>query len=340
MGSLCSKSKSKPTEAVFEEKEGPKPAFKIQINGNDIQLGSDEYYKSTKLLPYEYMDGKAWNQSEMNGKLNGDNDGLNVNSLKIMSFNVWFSNYKWKERLNELCKLIKEHNVDIFCLQEVTTQFLWTFGEYKYIQDTYVLTDVTGDTLDAYGVIIGCNKQKMKMMELKITQLPTHMRRSLLSVKMGLYNSNNDEIWINTVHLESKNNTSTRIKQMNIIFGNVMNKMNNCILTGDFNFKDSNDNDIDGKIIENDKIPDNYMDCWKKYCDLKCQNDTSEWNKLFVSGWTRRVGYRYDRILLKSDIWNVSDFKIIGRNKSNSNDDMPSDHLGVITDIKRISVND
>ena len=37
---------------------------------------------------------------------------------------------------------------------------------------------------------------------------------------------------------------------------------------------------------------------------------------------------RYDRVLIKSKIWNVSNFEIIGQ------PNMPSDHLGVVATIK------
>lgn len=48
----------------------------------------------------------------------GDVKSIKQKSLNIMTYNVWFSSYFYKERAKELFKQILKLKVDIACLQE------------------------------------------------------------------------------------------------------------------------------------------------------------------------------------------------------------------------------
>lgn len=69
---------------------------KVEVHENPIL-----YYKNKEWVIY-----------------NEETKDINLNSLKILTFNVWFSQYYLKERAEELMKQIKKLKVDIVCLQE------------------------------------------------------------------------------------------------------------------------------------------------------------------------------------------------------------------------------
>eukprot|EP01084_Bolivina_argentea_P217290 368957_1 len=254
----------------------------------------------------------------------------------VMSFNVWFGDYKFNERQQKLVEIMKEIQPDIFCFQEVTKGWIDNIVKIPFIQNNYGITDVSYDlkTIIPYGVFTGVNIHKFDILDVKICQLYSFMSRKLLCTKIK--NKNNDDIfWINTVHLESKYNTDIRIEQLKTIFNKYMiemkqlndKQMNTVMLMGDFNFRDNTDNkylNLESEFKENDYLKDDqFIDCWKQYAN---DNDIQ-----IKNGWTRRVGYRYDRILMNvAAKWNVSNFKILG----DAENMMPSDHKGVVVYLK------
>merc|ERR1712228_775991 len=136
------------------------------------------------------------------------------------------------------------------------------------------------------------------------SHLFSNMGRRFLSAEIAL---NGKSVWINTVHLESLLNREVRINQLKNIFGDYMKTQMDSLFMGDFNFGDY--------TAENEHLSKEYIDCWKEYVKMKKnRGDTMGCQ-------------RYDRILLKSKIWNVSKFEIIGK------PNMPSDHLGVVVTI-------
>ena len=294
----------------------------MKMNTNiDTKINENEGKNIPKMYHFDDNKWKITKYIENKNK-------LDINALSIMSFNIWFSQMNWKERQNHLIQLLKEHKPNIFCFQEVTKQFTKRFCANKYIQKTYMLTDNNkGKTLGNYGVLIGC-VHTFNVLDIILTPLPTFMSRKLLSVKLEL--NGNQYIWVNTVHLESKDNIDIRVKQMNIIFNKIMSKQKNAILTGDFNFRDNNGR-LGGQIFENKQIPNEYNDCWNQYCDLKYKHETKEWVNMYENGWTRGKGKRFDRILIKTKQWKTNNFIIIG----DYDNQTPSDHLGVMATIMK-----
>eukprot|EP01083_Nonionella_stella_P079194 217089_1 len=249
-----------------------------------------------------------------------------VKELVIVSYNIWFADQQWQERQQKLLSMLEEINPDIVCLQEVTPRFLVGFCDNKYIQNNFELTDQKESkcsTVSPYGVMIGCNrnKNKLSMIDVKISALATNMRRSLVSSCLQL---NGDQtLWINTVHLESLMNADVRVHQLNNIFNFYMNDQGDAMLMGDFNFGDA--------AQENDCISKEFVDCWLEYKNVLIANTAVDSSNKFSFATKLRgntcFGSRYDRMLLRSDQWNVDSFEIIGKEM------MPSDHLGIVTTL-------
>lgn len=45
-------------------------------------------------------------------------DSLKLTTIRIATWNVWFSSYCYDERFNEIMRILKESKADIICLQE------------------------------------------------------------------------------------------------------------------------------------------------------------------------------------------------------------------------------
>ena len=321
-----------------------KKVNKVNFRNGDIdQLYPYKYDKELKEWclekKFKKNEQKQDEKKEDNNNDENENKNENKNDKKtekviVMSFNVWFSNQNFDERQSKLLEIMKDIKPDFFCFQEVTERWIKNIVKIPFIQETYGITDISRDlsTIGSYGVFIGVNIKKFNILDVKICNLQSFMSRKLLSIKVQSLTTN-DIFWINTVHLESKKwNAEYRINQLDMIFNKHMVNMgqlkdikNTTIMfMGDFNFRDNDNNhlkeDEEDKILENEHLKEDlFVDCWKQYC-----ND----NKLEIKdGWTRRIGYRYDRILMNiASKYNVKDFKILG----DAEKEMPSDHKGVV----------
>ncbi|ETO16377.1 hypothetical protein RFI_20968 [Reticulomyxa filosa] len=333
---------------IFEEerKDDGSTVIKSQ-NREPIPAYLDESTSATKTLPiytFDVKKGRWIGKSEESTtstktKVKSSDDKKekpvetttdnNIKELVIISFNVWFANEKWQERQQKLLQILKGKNPDIICLQEVTPRFMEGFckGISKknkkickkkkkkppflmhvdnFICEGYDISDnMVGNTVNPYGVLIATRKKTVPMTRLEISSLPSNMARRLVSAKVGPY-----DWWINTVHLESLNNTPYRVAQLKLIFNDYMGKQGeNCMLMGDFNFGERDE--------ENAHLSKNFLDCWTEFAQQK---------KLSPKMGATCVGERYDRIVVKWDKkspWKITHFEKLGGHN------MPSDHLGI-----------
>eukprot|EP01083_Nonionella_stella_P025045 68993_1 len=330
--------------------------------------------EKTKALPsYLYSEkDKRWiqrKQEDTNEDEKQKNDG-EVKELVILSYNIWFADRQWKERQRKLLSMLADINPDIFCFQEVTPRFLHTFCANEYVQNNFELSDnKVANTVTPYGVFIGCNKTKnqLSMKQVRICHLYSNMGRRLLSAEIAL---NDQCLWVNTVHLESLLNKDVRIDQLKSIFNEHTAQQSNSMLMGDFNFGSFQpENDYISKdyvdcwkrhtlsqMNDGDDVVDDGLDAYRKmiqmgvpqaaivhkmkkggvsddvinkYEVVNALPDGGVYAKLKRETGQTCGSQRYDRILLKSNVWKVNDFQIIGQ------PNMPSDHLGVVANIKR-----
>eukprot|EP01084_Bolivina_argentea_P034751 64360_1 len=214
--------------------------------------GSYQISQMKQTHPFKYSsDKKQWLKYKFDKKCKPANntndtdidvkDEKEPESLIIMSFNIWFGDENFEQRQIELVKILQDIKPDVFSFQEVTKKWLDSFTQIAFIQNTYMLTAIPEDTstLNGYGVFIGAKYDKLNVLDLQICKLKSIMGRQLLSMNIQLKNTG-ETIWINDVHLESKNTTQIRIEQLEIIFDEYIGermKQNESMLMGDFNFR-------------------------------------------------------------------------------------------------------
>ncbi len=151
--------------------------------------------------------------------------------LKLVSYNVWFSEKNWKNRAHTLLDIVEEQSADIICFQEVTQDFLDELLLSKWVRASYSVTDARGTTVFPYGVLM-LVRSAVAITRARLHTLPSNMGRRFLLCEL---------IWcglplaVGTVHLESMDNASVREAQLCRIF-DVSASIPRLILAGDFNF--------------------------------------------------------------------------------------------------------
>jgi endonuclease/exonuclease/phosphatase family metal-dependent hydrolase len=181
------------------------------------------------------------------------------NVLKILTWNVWFSEYKMKERMFALLtEAMLVHEADILCLQEVTNDFHGAMLQSKYISARYICSE-RDDVID-YDVKIWIKKGS-KILNTWVIQVPSVQGRRCLVVDFVLPTDVEQctleectsetprglAVRVATVHLESlKHNRTLRAEQLGIILDaltspspasiTMQQEVGGIFLTGDFNF--------------------------------------------------------------------------------------------------------
>lgn len=243
-------------------------------------------------------------------------------SLKIATFNVLFDLYDkdkifTKERIPMIMDMLSSLNIDIICLQEVTCSFLKILLEEKWVKENYYVSDVKGKTVKPYGQFI---LSKIPFC-LEVYQFSPHK-----GFIIGEFKINDKSIQIPVIHLTSpkaEDSEKKRLEQIQKILEFC--KLENIIITGDFNFGDE---------LEIDEFK-SFIDVWKYlkpnhsgYTFDPENNDIAKALALF--GISRRL----DRILIQSNSIKIEDVILFGNDEIYKKKKIfPSDHYGVMTTI-------
>ena len=184
--------------------------------------------------------------------------------ITYMTYNVWFGNENFNNRIKAICQLIEFYSPDYICLQEVTSNFLNFIMEKQFIRDNYYISN---NYKGSYDVLM-LTKTYSTFYKVNFS---SNMGRNLLLTEVFLPNSNKtgklDNLLISTSHLESLNNPHYRKNQLESSF-EILNKSNYAFMMGDFNFDETcsmwknEDGNIDPKYI-------NPWHQWKKANNLK-----------------------------------------------------------------------
>jgi tyrosyl-DNA phosphodiesterase 2 len=239
--------------------------------------------------------------------------------LKILTYNIWFSNYYINERLKKLLLLIEKEEPDIICLQEVRKDVLAVLVN-KLFKYNYWETSLNEEK--NYGIAIF---SKLKKKNTKIYKFKkTNMDRHFLIIELEDINGN--IINIATTHLESEFNTKNIENSIKYYqFDNLLKflkKKKNIILCGDMNISVQEDNYY---IID-----DVWNDCWildglnkdKKYTYDCIEN-------IYIN---KKTNYRsrLDRIYIKENEFKLMSYNLVGKGENI----IPSDHFGIIVKIE------
>jgi len=68
-------------------------------------------------------------------------------TLKFITYNVWFEEYDFVERADELSKILEKSSPDYICLQEVTSEFVKILTSKSFVMNDYYVSLVK-DSID------------------------------------------------------------------------------------------------------------------------------------------------------------------------------------------------
>jgi len=250
-----------------------------------------------------------------------------VDRLTVLSYNLWFGEYRWQERIAALLRLVAERRPHVIGFQEVTRQHLHHILAEEWIRSNYQVSDTAGTTLEPHGVLL---LSRLPMSSVGLCHLPSRKDRKLV---VGELETTNGTICVATVHLESAPlSLPLRLAQLDRVLPS-LHGARHSVLMGDFNFDPRN-------RAEESRIEPGYTDLWPAlHSGDPGYTVDSVRNRMRFLHKQRHKRARFDRILLRSKDgdWEPESIHRIGtRPISPSEPDVyPSDHFGLVGVIAR-----
>jgi endonuclease/exonuclease/phosphatase family metal-dependent hydrolase len=297
--------------------------------GNELGLGTASLVAPARDLRvgrYAPRRGTWIREGESGG---GDEPLPGTDVLRLVDWNIWFGQHRWRERLDGLLATIEHWHPMLVGLQDVTPQQLARILEAPWVRNSFVTSDTDGRTLEPHGVLL---LSRLPLRNIQLVSLPTRRQRKLIAADLFLAHG---PLRVVVTHLESgTDQVGLREIQLHIVKQALLGPEAGLIM-GDFNFNPDQDRE------EHWLGPDT-IDCWRDiqggatgYTLDGIANAMRGW----LSGSDRRV--RSDRILLRSGErngsrqWRPADIRRIGLEAIDGGEGClyPSDHFGLVADI-------
>ena len=254
--------------------------------------------------------------------------------ISMLTFNIWFSSEKMRERMEALGQIVEDLKPDILAFQEVTLDNLavlqeqrW-FSRYQLIPpDVYVASQG-----EHFVVILSVYPVEKWLVHPFKNSLSN--RRLVLAETKNTVPSSNVGFFIAATHLAYAGfGTRLREEQLKESF-QIISDYNNICVMGDLNIADK----VDGDIV----LPSPWFDAWLSIPG-NSNNNGFTWDRSkipFASVVKRTVNStsyqkRVDRVLCKLSDFKVKEMRIVG-DKVTKTGVLPSDHFGLFTVIERL----
>jgi hypothetical protein len=247
--------------------------------------------------------------------------------VSIVTYNVWFSEFLYKERMLALHKIISKYNPEIVCFQEVRkniyNEFKQVFNDYKFYPE---------DLQQQYDCCILVKKDNKNIIVNEHLIIPYELSLMMRNLQVIKCLVNNKEYIIGNTHFESLfDNNDERIKIKYIQYNQCKNILeaygNNIILCCDSNLT-QNDETIFNSIYHN------WRDCWVEYNEKNKKINYGFTYNTKTNPYLRKKSIeiisRIDRIMMKSNNLSISNIELLNRWSSPFTDKEPSDHYGII----------
>jgi tyrosyl-DNA phosphodiesterase 2 len=252
---------------------------------------------------------------------------VEADRITLATFNIWFSSFHRRERLEALLGEVRKHEADFIGLQEVMPETLDSLLRVDWIREGYRLSDASGDTVNPYGSVL---LSRFPVGAIVVHHLPSLMGRKLIVGQLGI---GGEEVQVATVHLESTRPEAEARGDQLAMIQPILRRDAHAVLMGDFNFCATWEE-------ENCRIGRDFVDLWSVL-----RPDDPGWTEDGISNPMgrrardpdRRV--RFDRILLRSSEgrWRGASMELLGTKPIDPGrpDVFPSDHFGLVAKIVR-----
>ncbi|MCF7984702.1 MAG: endonuclease/exonuclease/phosphatase family protein [Thiohalocapsa sp.] len=259
----------------------------------------------------------------------GERPPADVDCLRVLTYNIWFSKHCRAERLAELLRVIESCRADVIGLQEVTPEQARGILAADWVRGEYQVSDAHGSTLSPHGVLL---LSRLPLRRVAFCGLPSRKHRKLL---LGTLALREGDLNIATVHMESSA-TSRLLRLAQIKHARSAQARagaEDAILMGDLNFDPR-------QQAEQTRIDAAYVDLWS---ELRAGEpgysvDTKR-NGMRLLHKRGHKCARFDRILLRSPAnrWQPQSIQLVGTDPVSGAPGtlFPSDHFGLLATLRR-----
>ena len=128
-----------------------------------------------------------------------------VERLTLVTYNIWFGEHRWRERLAHLLGLIARCEPDVVALQEVTPRQLEQILAAEWVRSDFLVSDVSGTTLRPHGVLL---LSRLPIHDITLCRLPSRKDRKLLT-RLDRYRTRKDQRRQSPSRKQSEQSAST-----------------------------------------------------------------------------------------------------------------------------------
>lgn len=247
--------------------------------------------------------------------------------MRIATWNVWFGAHEQWPRCRALVAELGALRPEVICLQEVTDPFLGHLRSTEWIADEYTLSDRTGASYKAYGVVL---LTRLDLRGVTYHDLPTTMDRRLLVAELD---TPHGPFTVATAHLESLGpSTALRIAQLQALRPVLSAIPHDLALCGDCNF--------DPSWEEAQHVDPLLVDLWPALRPGEPGDtvDTAANPMLFDDRGSAEKRVRFDRIFLRARPggWRPKHIELLGTAAFDPAQPRlrPSDHFGLMATLE------
>jgi tyrosyl-DNA phosphodiesterase 2 len=287
----------------------------------DGSIPTEQSYQLSTLTPYRF------DPSSGTWEAGGAAVPLAVDRLTLVTYNLWYHEYRWEDRLAAVLRLVREAHPHVIAFQEVTQAHLTRILAEDWIRGQYQVSDASGVTLEPNGVLL---LSRIPINSLVLCHLPSRKKRKMV---LGELETGYGTLHAGSIHLESSPlNLPVRLEQLDRVLPSLHNTRHS-LLMGDFNF-DPRDQ------AEQSRIAPGYTDLWPVLHGAEPGYTVdSRLNEMRFFHKQRQKRARYDRILLRSadGCWQPESARIIGTQPISADRPLvyPSDHFGLLGVVTR-----
>lgn len=240
-----------------------------------------------------------------------------------LTWNVWFDDYGFEERVEGLLRELKDCDADLIALQEVRPELLRQMLERPWVRRDYTISDVEPERMGEHGLVLLSRRSPRCFRRLP---LPGNMGRYALLAEMD---TPGGTAVAATVHLESlRTSAAMRARQLELLFRE-LEPFSQVLLLGDFNFCSS-------WKEENSRLDPAFRDLWiERYPRSPGYTEDTRANSMRLARTGRAKQVRFDRVLLRDDSlrWSVEEMALLGRRRLGP-ELFVSDHFGVLARLR------
>jgi len=254
--------------------------------------------------------------------------------ISILTFNIWRSTEKMRERMGTLGEIVEDLEPDLVTFQEVTRNNLPILQEQHWFSRYHlILPDVAKQERPEIAILSSYPVEKWKVHPFKYSDFP-RQRRIVVAETISSSASARAKFVIAATHLiHSGFNTELREEQLKESI-KIISAYDNVCVMGDLNIEDK----VDGDII----LPSPWIDAWLSIPG-NTNNNGYTWDRSktpFISVLKKSVNAtsyqaRLDRVLCKLSDFKVKDMRIVG-DKVTKSGILASDHFGLFTVLEQV----